>query len=390
MKDWPSVPLGELCELINGRAFKPSDWQDAGLPIVRIQNLNDSTKPFNHFNGRYSEKHLIDDGSILLSWSGTPGTSFGCFRWQGGPALLNQHIFKVIVENSRIDGDFFIHAVNSRLEEMIDQSHGGVGLRHITKAKLVGISLPCPPLPEQRRIVARIKECMARVDEIEALRGESRSETKAFLRSYYHDLYEDLVASRATCPLESCGTIRGGGTPSKKRKDYWDGPIPWVSPREMKARNIRETTLSISEQATRETSVKPIEKPSVLFVVRGMILAHTLPVAVNRVPVTLNQDMKAITPQDEFNVGFLAMMLRGAERRILRKIDIAGHGTRRLQTEHWKSLPIPELSLDEQEAIVAKVESVESAVDALTGDINAPEVSQLRESILRKAFAGEL
>ena len=127
-----------------------------------------------------------------------------------------------------------------------------------------------------------------------------------------------------------------------------------------------------------------------MFVVRGMILAHTLPVAVNRVALTMNQDMKAITPNDGILVDYLATMVRGAERRLLGKIEVAGHGTRRLQTEHWSSLPIPILNNEEQLALISKVQEVEAAADALLGDVTSDEVSQLSDSILRKAFSGEL
>ena len=187
MPVWPQKPIGELCDLINGRAFKPSEWETKGLPIVRIQNLNDQSKPFNRFNGSYADKHFIDNGAILLSWSGTPGTSFGCFRWMRGPGILNQHIFKVIPKDTIIDGDYFIHAVNSRLDEMIRQAHGGVGLRHITKSKLEAIHLPVPKLEEQRRIVARIKECMERVEEIEGLRVDTILEAEASLPSLLNE-----------------------------------------------------------------------------------------------------------------------------------------------------------------------------------------------------------
>jgi type I restriction enzyme S subunit len=77
-----------------------------------------------------------------------------------------------------------------------------------------------------------------------------------------------------------------------------------------------------------------------MFVVRGMILAHTLPVAVNRVPVTINQDMKAIVPKNGLSAEYLATMVRGAERDLLSKVDIAGHGTRRLRTEVWAATAI--------------------------------------------------
>ncbi|HEY9605547.1 MAG TPA: restriction endonuclease subunit S [Allocoleopsis sp.] len=115
---WASVPIGKLCKLVNGRAFKPSDWVDAGLPIVRIQNLNDLSKPFNYYNGKVDPKFLIHTGDILLSWSGTPGTSFGCFIWNRGTAILNQHIFKVYVDREAIDEKFFVYAVNSKLRNV--------------------------------------------------------------------------------------------------------------------------------------------------------------------------------------------------------------------------------------------------------------------------------
>lgn len=154
---FPFATIGEICNLVNGRAFKPAEWADAGLPIVRIQNLRDSSKPMNKFDGEVHEKHLIESGDVLLSWSGTPGTSFGCFVWERGRAILNQHIFRVEYDNSRMERDFFVHAMNSRLDEMISRAHGGVGLRHITKAQLNKIKLPIPPLNEQREF-ARIIE----------------------------------------------------------------------------------------------------------------------------------------------------------------------------------------------------------------------------------------
>ena len=146
-----TVSIGELCDLINGRAFKPTDWVDTGIPIVRIQNLRDPSKPMNKFDGEVKDRFLIDSGDVLLSWSGTPGTSFGCFIWDRGRAILNQHIFRVEYDSSRIERDFFLYAMNSRLDEMIDRAHGGVGLRHITKSELNKIKLPVPPLDEQQR-----------------------------------------------------------------------------------------------------------------------------------------------------------------------------------------------------------------------------------------------
>lgn len=159
---WAGAEIGELCDLINGRAFKPTDWTETGLPIVRIQNLNNPEKPFNRYDGEVRERFLIDSDDLLFAWSGTPGTSFGAHVWKGGKAVLNQHIFNVKFSREHLDQDFFRHAINQKLSELIAKAHGGVGLRHVTKGKFEETQIPLPPLPEQRRIVRKLDTLSAR------------------------------------------------------------------------------------------------------------------------------------------------------------------------------------------------------------------------------------
>ena len=79
---WAWVRIGSAMDLINGRAFKPAEWTSHGLPIIRIQNLNDQTAPFNSCDFEVKEKFQVRDEDLLISWSGTPGTSFGAFVWR--------------------------------------------------------------------------------------------------------------------------------------------------------------------------------------------------------------------------------------------------------------------------------------------------------------------
>lgn len=162
---WTSAPIGDLCVLVNGRAFKPSDWTDDGLPIVRIQNLNNPDKPFNRYDGEVLEKFLIDSGELLFAWSGTPGTSFGAHVWRGGKAVLNQHIFRVLFDELSLNKELFRLAINERLNHLISRAHGGVGLRHVTKPVFEATEVSLPPLPEQHRIVEAIESYLTRLDD---------------------------------------------------------------------------------------------------------------------------------------------------------------------------------------------------------------------------------
>ena len=155
--NWQLAPVGDLCNLINGRGFKKSEWEQAGLPIIRIQNLKNSSSGFNYFAGSYDDRILIEPGELLFSWSGTPGTSFGAFTWDGPTGVLNQHIFRVVFDGENLDRDFFRFALTERLDELIGGAQGGVGLRHVTKGKLEKTELLLPPLNEQRRIVSKIE-----------------------------------------------------------------------------------------------------------------------------------------------------------------------------------------------------------------------------------------
>jgi type I restriction enzyme S subunit len=161
---WVEVPIGDLCELRNGRAFKPAEWTDEGIPIVRIQNLNNWQAKFNHYQGEVDANHLLGGGELLFAWSGTPGTSFGAHIWAGGKAALNQHIFRVDFDEDSLQKGFFRYAINQKLNDLIDIAHGGVGLRHVTKGKFEQTEVFLPPLNEQRRLAAKLDTTLAAVD----------------------------------------------------------------------------------------------------------------------------------------------------------------------------------------------------------------------------------
>ena len=162
------MKLGDLCRFVNGDAYRDSDWSRQGIPIIRIQNLNDHTKPFNYWAGVLNDRVCIKNKDLLLAWSGTPGTSFGAHIWTRGKAVLNQHIFRVDYNSEKLDAEFARHAINERLQVLIGKAHGGVGLSHVTKREVETLEIPLPPLAEQRRIATILQAQMATVEKARA------------------------------------------------------------------------------------------------------------------------------------------------------------------------------------------------------------------------------
>jgi type I restriction enzyme S subunit len=184
MNHWPQKRLEEISDLINGRAFEPSEWSDKGTPIIRIQNLNDPSKPYNYYDGSLPEKYRVRTGDILLSWSGTPGTSFGCFRWKGPEGWLNQHIFNVKLRGG-LHPDFFVYQVNSMLGQLIAMAHGGVGLQHVTKGMVGNLIISIPTMPEQERIV----QILCQADELRQLRADADRLGASLTSSLFHEMF---------------------------------------------------------------------------------------------------------------------------------------------------------------------------------------------------------
>jgi type I restriction enzyme S subunit len=139
--------------------------------------------------------------------------------------------------------------------------------------------------------------------------------------------------------LSDCATLLSGGTPSKSRNDYWQGDLPWVSCKDMKVDRIYDAEDHLSHLGA-ENGTRVVPENTILFVVRGMILAKAFPVAITKRPVAFNQDLKAVTCADFVEPEFLYYWLKANSYEILGRADEAGHGTKRLQTDRLLSLPI--------------------------------------------------
>lgn len=431
---WVNAEIGELCNLINGRAFKPQEWSGSGLPIIRIQNLNNADAKFNYFKGELSEKHLVKNGDLLFAWSGTPGTSFGAHVWRGESAALNQHIFKIEFDDTEIERRFLRYAINQKLEELIGSAQGGVGLRHVTKGTFERTLIAFPPREEQTRIAQKLDELLAQVDTLKAridvvpallkrfrqsvlvaavsgrltgewCKGRPVVEASAELVANAKDLsHEELLSSEEVLgqPLPEqwpkyameqlvdpsrgipYGIVQTG-------KEVEDG-IPTVRCGDVKVlhidtMNLKKVDRDI-ESGYRRTRLKGGE---VLLAIRGSV-GNVGVAPASFEGCNISREVAMIPTVESVNAFFIAYLLQSQIGNQLLLGKVRGVAQKGINLADVRRLPVALPSSAEQTEIVRRVEQLFAFADQLESKVQTAKarIDLLSQSILAKAFRGEL
>jgi restriction endonuclease S subunit len=143
-----------------------------------------------------------------------------------------------------------------------------------------------------------------------------------------------------------------GGTPSKEQKEYWNGDIYWVSPKDFKQFYIDKAEDTITDLGLKNSSTKLIPENSILIVVRSGVLIHTLPVAINTIPVAINQDVKALIPSDKILSAYLGYYFNIFNDELLPLIVKHSTTVQSVNTNEFDRLEIPVPSLEEQQIMI--------------------------------------
>ena len=193
------IPLGEVAEFINGAAFKPEDWHENGRKIIRIQNLNDSSKTYNLTTRNIDKKYEVNTGDILVSWS----ASLGVFEWlERETALLNQHIFKVIPDKSKVNKNYLKYSLDKALNDMECHLHGAT-MKHVNRKEFLETKIYLPPLEEQRRIAA----ILDKADGVRRKHKEAIRLTEELLKSTFLEMFGDPVTNPKGWEVKRLGEI---------------------------------------------------------------------------------------------------------------------------------------------------------------------------------------
>jgi type I restriction enzyme S subunit len=187
--EWEVRTIGDMFDLINGCAFKPEDWKKTGTPIIRIQNLNDPSAEFNYSQESVPERNRVEPGDLLFAWSGTLGSSFGARIWNGPSGVLNQHIFKVLMDEKEIALHFALLVLAKVEDDIARRTHGfKASFVHVKKSDLIKVEMLLPTLPEQHRIAT----CLSSLDALIA----AETQKHAALQRHKRGLMQQLFPSQ--------------------------------------------------------------------------------------------------------------------------------------------------------------------------------------------------
>jgi type I restriction enzyme S subunit len=185
------VTVESSVELINGRAFKSTEWGKKGLPIIRIQNLKKATAKSNYYDGEYDKKHYIEKGCLLLSWAGQL-VSFGVFVWGREPGLLNQHIFNVIPKLEFEQA--YLKFALSEVMEKAKHNFSGIDMKHITKKDLNAYEIPYPSITLQKEFSLKIKF----IDEQLKMIAVKKLESEEYFNSLMQKAFKGELSLKST------------------------------------------------------------------------------------------------------------------------------------------------------------------------------------------------
>ena len=364
-KNWVWVRLGAVCY---ASKEKSNDFSNE-IKYIGLEHLekDKGIVGFSSADKVKSTKNAFQEGQILYgrlrpylnkhdiaSFSGVCSTDILVFE------------ASVLVANVLVDKffnlPFFI--------EYVVANSKGINLPRVSEETVLNTTFPLPPLLEQQRIVERIEELFAKLDEAKERLQEVANSFAVRKAAILHKAFtgeltqqwrrENGVSDESweEKKLGEVGSWLGGGTPSTSREEYWEnGNILWITSKDMKSAVIEDTLMKVNEIGVKNSSANYIEKPALLVVMRSGILRRTFPVAMVKKPFTVNQDLKAIIP-DKDDLEFLYWMLLSNEQRILDTCMKNGTTVESINSNALKNLTFKCPTLPEQHEIVRLIDDL--------------------------------
>lgn len=365
------IKLGDVATYINGYAFKPEDRGEEGLQIIRIQDLTGNSYDLGFYNGKYPKKIEINDGDVLISWS----ASLGVYVWNGGKALLNQHIFKVKFDKVDIDKSYFVYAVRYKLNDMGKKTHGAT-MKHIVKRDFDATEIPYPPLKKQIEIAINLDKVLMVIKE----RKRELKLLDELIKARFVEMFGDCTNMISLSEL--CLIITDGTHQSPK---FQHEGIPFILVSNLSKNTVTyDTDKFISAETYKELYKRtPIEIGDILLSTVGSY-GHPAVVVEDR-KFLFQRHIAYLKPKsDILNSYYMhgALLSPGCQRQIEEKVKGIAQKTLNLSEIRKIRIPVPSLDLQKQYAdFVHQVDKSKVAVQKALD-----ETQILFDSLMQKYF----
>ena len=385
-EDWIECTVGDLLKLKNGFAFKSSNYKSEGIPVLRIGDIQDWSVDVENAkrieeNEEY-DSHIVNKGDILIAMSGATTGKFGIYNSEE-KAYQNQRVGNLIPHTDKYTFKNYIYFLLYSLKRDIEIGAYGGAQPNISATKIEALKTKLFPLPIQKAIVKKIEELFSSLDSGIADLKKAQDQLVIYRQAVLKKAFE---GDWKTTTVGELFEFIGGGTPSKKEKDFWNGNIPWASVKDIKGDYLLKTQDFITEKGLNNSSANLALKNEIILITRispGKSLITTIDTAIN-------QDLKVVKPKVEIYNKYVHYLFKSIER-ICIKLS-SGTTVKGINLPNLKSIEIPLLEHKEQHQIVSDIESRLSVCDKVEKDIadSLEKAQALRQSILKKAFEGKL
>ncbi len=391
-EDWIECTLGDFIQH-RGESLNPKNHLDETLELYSVPNHAIKKPEIKLGKNIGSSKQVVENNWVLLSRINPHLNRSWVIKSDSDLKKIASSEWVKFPPNDALNPDFIGHFLTkTELKNYMCLNVSGVGgsLTRTNKNAISIFKLPLPPIVEQKAIVKKIEELFSSLDSGIIDLKKAQEQLVIYRQAVLKKAFEGIKEFK---PLKDCGEWKGGGTPSRQVKEYWEnGKIPWVSSRDVKTKEIHDTERHITELAIPNSSTKWIEKDSLLFVMRSGILRRIFPISIAKTKLCVNQDIQTVSLDANWNTEYVYWFLQGNESDIRHSCSKDGTTVESIDANSLKAYLVPFCSLKEQHQIVQEIESRLSVCDTVEKDIadSLEKAQALRQSILKKAFEGKL
>ena len=307
---WKVISVGEVCEVQNGFAFKSTYFNHSeGLPIIRIRDVH-SGRSDTRYSGFYDDKYIVNDDDLLVGMDG----EFRVRKWRSGIGLLNQRVCRIIPNGGQIIADFLYYSIRRPLKQIEDFTPYTT-VKHISARQIRDIEIPLPPLFEQKKIAHILSSVQEAIETQERIIQTTTELKKALMQKLFTEgLRREpqkqteiglVPESWEVKKIGEIATLKSGGTPSRKKPEYWKGgDIPWVKTCEVDYCTVHETEEKITKAGLDGSSAKLFPAGTLLMAMYGQGITRGK-VALLGLEASTNQACVAFFPNQEVDSKYL-------------------------------------------------------------------------------------